>query len=87
MDVAQRIEDIRCMLAPMVEQGLIDEAEEENCERMLVNLAEHASVDPGPGMRHHDFFSHDVLVAVIFNWCSPEAQAYAKRLNVERVML
>ncbi len=85
MDVNQRIEAIRRMLAPMVEQGFITDAEEENCERMLVNLAEHVSIDQGPGMRHHDFFTHDVLVAAVFNGCSKEAQAFAQRLPIEKV--
>ncbi len=85
MDVNQRIEAIRRMLAPMVGQGFITDAQEENCERMLVNLAESVADDHGTGMCH-GYFTHEVLVAAVFNGCSSEAQAYAARLNVEGVM-
>lgn len=85
MDVNQRIEAIRRMLAPMVEQGLITVEQEENCERMLVNLAEHTAGDSPDGRRHHGYFTHKVLVDAVFNGCSREAQAYAMGLNVERI--
>lgn len=85
MDIAQRIKDIHALLAPMVQRGLITVAQEENCERMLLNLADSVGKDGAPGTRHHQYYTHAVLVEAIFNGCSQAAKDHAMGLNVERV--
>lgn len=86
MEAAARIERIRKMLGPMVEQGIITPEQEAECEQGIMNLVESFTKERRPGaMEHHHHFTHDVLVQAIFNPCGQAAVQYAMSLNIESV--
>ncbi len=83
MDVKTRVREIHRVLKPMRDRDLITEAQAEDCARGIENLAESF----GDGTHHHhDVYTHEVLVAAIFNWCTPEAREFAlQHVNIEYI--
>ncbi|MFH0829097.1 MAG: hypothetical protein V1907_02865 [Candidatus Kerfeldbacteria bacterium] len=79
----ERIATIERMLKRMCENGDIDSEQAAIYERRLVNLA----VDASTPSRHHQFYTHEVLVRAVFNGCGDEVIRHALEYNWEEALV